>query len=88
MSSWSTQRILEYQALPNVLADSRSLKFMVEVYIDEYINLAMARSKQDLDHISNATMHGMHSMFSANKVDSKDPISKKMRIEKDDQWRI
>ena len=63
-------------------------KFMIEVYVDDYINLAMGRSKRDLDNISNATMHGMHSMFSTNKVDSKDPISEKKIIKKDGQWRI
>ena len=64
------------------------LKYMVEVYLNDYINLAMARSKCDLDHISNATMHGMHSVFPANKVDSEDPISKKKMIKKYGQWRV
>ena len=41
----------EYEALSDVSADSHSLKFMIEVYVDNYINLTMARSKCDLDHI-------------------------------------
>ena len=59
------------------------MRFMIEVYVDDYINLAIARSKRDLDHISNATMHGMHSVFPANKDDSEDPISEKKMIKKD-----
>ena len=58
------------------------MKFMIEVYVDDYINLVMARSKRDLDHISNTTMHGMHSVFPANKVESKDPISGKKMIKR------
>ena len=64
------------------------MKFMIEVYIDYYINLAITRSKRDIDHISNDTMHGMRSVFPANKDDSEDPISEKKMIKKDGQWII
>ena len=46
-----TKCSLEYEVLPDVWADSRPLKFMIEVYVNDYINLTMARSKRDLDHI-------------------------------------
>ena len=78
----------EYKALPDVLADGHPLRFMIEVYVGDCINPAIARSKRDLDHISNTTMHGMHSVFPANKDDSKDPIPKKKTIKKDGKWRI
>ena len=78
----------EYEALPSASADSCPLKFMIEVYVDDYINLAMARSKHGLDHISNATMHSMHSVSPANKIDRKDPISEKKMIRKDGQWQV
>ena len=76
----------EYEALPERSTDERSLKFMIEVYVDDYIHLATAHSKRDLDHISNSTMHGMHSVFPANDDDSEDPISEKKMIQKDGQW--
>ena len=69
-------------------ANGHPLKFIIEVYVNDYINLAVARSKRDLDHISNATIHGMHSVFPANKVDNKDPIFEKKMIKKDGQWRL
>ena len=72
----------EYETLPDLLADECPLKFMIEVYVEDHINLAMTRSKHDMDHISNATMYAMHSMFPANKVDSEYPISKKKMIKK------
>ena len=49
----------EYEALPDVSPDGRPLRFMIEVYVDDYMHLAIARSKRDLDHM----MHGMHSFF-------------------------
>ena len=36
----------------------------------------------------NATMHGMHSVFPANKVNIEDPISEKKMIKRDGQWQI
>ena len=56
--------------------------------MDDYIHMAISRSKRDLGHIFNSTMHGMHSIFPANGDDSKDPISEKKMIKKDGQWRI
>ena len=70
------------------MTDGRPLKFMIEVYVDDYIHLAITRSKRDLNHISNSTMHGMHSVFPANNDDSEDPILEKKMIKKDGQWRI
>ena len=32
----------EYEVLPDISADNRPLKFMIEVYVNNYINLAMA----------------------------------------------
>ena len=87
-SPTTTKGSPEYEALPEVSADNLPLKFMKEVYVDDYISLAMAWSKQDLGHIANATMHGMHSVFPASAVDSKDPISEKKMIDKDGQWRV
>ena len=64
------------------------MRFVIEVYINDYINLAIARSKRDLDHIANATMHGIHSVFPANKDDSDGPISEKKMIKKMDSGKL
>ena len=61
---------------------------MIEIYTDDYISLVMAQSKRVLDHIMNATMHGMHRVFPASAVVSEDPISEKEMIKKDGQWRV
>ena len=61
---------------------------MLEVYADDCISLAIAKSKKDLDHTVNARMHEKYSMFPASTIESKDPISEKKMIKKDGQWRV
>ena len=60
----------------------------MDIYVDNYITLAIVQSKAELDHIANTTMRGMHSVFPASAIDISDPISEKKMIKKDDQWRV
>ena len=53
------------------------MKFIMEVYVDDYISLAIPRSKKNLNLIANTIIHGMHSMFPASTVDNEDHISEK-----------
>ena len=64
------------------------MKFMIEVHVKNYINLAMARSKRSLDHILDTTMHGMRRVFPASTIDSGDPISEKKMIRKYSQGMV
>ena len=48
---------------------------MLEVYVDDYIVLAVPTSKEQLDHVANAILKGIHEVFPENKEDSKDSIS-------------
>ena len=84
-----TQSMPEYLALPDEPADpSHPLQFMMEVYVDDYISLAVPRCKADLDHLANATMHGIHSVFPANADDDEVPISLKKLKKFDGAWAI
>ena len=66
-----------YNALPK-MADRRDpLNFMLEVYVDNYLSLAIPQYKKDFDHLANATMHRIHSVSPAGDDDDKDPISVK-----------
>ena len=59
-----------------------------EGHVNDYISLVIPRSKKDLNHMTNTTMHGMHSMFLASTVDSDDPILEKKTKKKDGQWKV
>ena len=61
---------------------------MMEVYVNYYISLAIPQRKNDLGHIANAMMHGMHRMIPDSAINDKDPISEKKVIKKDGQWRV
>ena len=63
--------------LPHIL-DKQS-KFLLEVYMDDYITLAVATSQQQLNHIANATMYGIHDVF---------PTSPKKLTKKDGAWAL
>ena len=70
------------------MADNLPLKFMSDVYVDDYTSLLTVQSKKDLDHITNTAMHGIHSNFPASAIDSDDPTSERKMIKKDGQWRV
>lgn len=48
---------------------------MIEVYIDDYISLAIPRSKEDLKHVTNALLRGIHDVFPPGDDDSENAIS-------------
>ena len=48
---------------------------MMEVYVDNYITMAIAQSRKDINHIANATLHEMLIVFPVSKIRSEDPIS-------------
>ena len=84
-----TQSMPEYLALPDEPVDpNHPLMFMMEVYVDDYISLAVARCKADLDHLANATMHGIHSVFPENAKDEDDPISLKKLKKLEGAWAL
>ena len=62
--------------LPQTSSD-KSLSYMVEVYVDDYISLAIPTSQQQLRHVANAVMSGVHSVFPADEDDENDPLSLK-----------
>ena len=66
----------EYAKLPtsNKQGDG-GFNYMVEVYADDFISLAMALFKAQLDHVANSVMTGVHDVFPVNTVDNTDPLS-------------
>jgi hypothetical protein len=70
----------EAMALPEESTYKDSLKNMLEVYVDDFVNLIIPASQKHLWHVANAIMEGIHGVFPPDQDDSNDPISeKKMR---------
>ena len=67
-----------YVTLPNsVNSPMPPLKYLVYVYVDNFIGLAILTTKQQLNHVTNDIMCGIHDVFQAHKDASQDPISLK-----------
>lgn len=74
--------------LPRSAAEDATLKYFVEVYVDDFIPMAIATSQDQLEHVANAVMHGIHDVFPADDVDEEDPISFKKLLKKEGQWAL
>jgi hypothetical protein len=75
------------QQLPRK-AEVDKFKYFVDVYVDDFIPMAIATSQEQLEHVANAVLHGIHDVFPADDVDSEDPISLKKLLQKDGQWAL
>ena len=73
----------DYEALTKVGDPQLGFAYMVEVYVDNFMSLAIPVYQEQLRHVANAIMHGIHDVFPPDKVDSNDPISeRKLRQDK------
>ena len=82
-----TRHHKDYKALPlNRKPSDPPLRYMMEVYMDDFIDLAIATCQQDLDHLASATMTGIHDVFPPADVPAEDPISEKKLRKLDGAW--
>eukprot|EP00956_Cyclotella_meneghiniana_P012280 scaffold17443_cov38-Cyclotella_meneghiniana.AAC.11 len=64
------------------------LRYFIDVYVDDFIPLAIATTQEQLRHVSNAVMMGIHDIFPADEVDENDPISEKRLKKKEGEWAL
>jgi hypothetical protein len=58
----------------------------VEVYVDDYIALAIPTSQHQLKHVANAVMHGVHDVFPPAEEDTEDALSFKKLLKLEGMW--
>ena len=61
-------------------------RYVFEVYMDDFIDLAIPTCQQDLDHLASATMTGIHDVFPAAPTPAEDPISSRKLGKGDGAW--
>ena len=77
----------EYKALPQHRTETDlPLRYIKEVYVDDFIALAIPASQRDLDHLASATMHGIHDVFPPAAEPEVDPISNKKLRKREGAW--
>jgi hypothetical protein len=71
-------RASEFAILPMTARDKQGcFLYMVEVYVDDFMSLVIPVSQEQLCHVGNAVMHGIHDVFPPDAIDSNNPISEK-----------
>ena len=75
----------EYDKLPRN-ATKHKFQYLMEVYMDDFITLAIPTCQQQLDHLASATMHGIHDVFPPAPTPDIDPISEKKLKKLDGAW--
>lgn len=76
-------------ALPESAAPSEfKYKYLVEVYMDDYIAAAIATERRQLNHLSNVVMFGIHDVFPPDENDKEDPISFKKLEKSEGSWAL
>ena len=56
---------------------SDPFQYFIDVYVDDFISLMVPMSREQLHHVANAVIPGLHDVFLADEVDEEDPMSLK-----------
>jgi len=62
------------------------LRYLVEVYVDNYIGLAIPTPCTQLNHVANSVMCTIHKIVPGDSVDKNDPISLKKLAQQEGCW--
>ncbi len=75
-----------YGNLPDHSTKGYKMKYLLEVYVDNFISLVIPASHKHLQHVSNGTMMGIHDVFPPNEISGNDLISKKKLKQGDGEY--
>ena len=74
--------------LPKKDISNEPFNYMLEVYIYDYIELAIPKRQYQLHHVANSIITGIHDVFSPYKDDKEDAISLKKFLKNQAAWSI
>jgi hypothetical protein len=75
-----------YEDLPERDELGRGFRYLLEVYVDDFVSLVIPTSREQLHHVSTGTMTGIHDVFPADDIDANDPISEKKLKQLDGEY--
>ena len=76
----------DFQALPEHDKIPRPLSYMIEVYVNDFICIAIPTSQEQLHHVSKAIMTGIHDVFPPSDDKELDAILFKKVAKGEGQW--
>ena len=78
----------DFAELPKSDISDDPFNYMLEVYMKNCIALAVPRIRDQLHHVANTIMTGIHDVFSPDKDDKEDAISLRKILKKEAAWEI
>jgi hypothetical protein len=76
------------KALPKTVASFEGFRYFEDVYVDNFLVMAIGVSQEQLQHVADAVLQGVHDVFPASEVDANDPISLKKLEKLDGEWAL
>ena len=65
-----------------------SLHYLIEVFVDDFIVLAIQRSQEDLRHIANTVLQRINDVIPPDEIDDDDAISLKKVLKREGAWAV
>jgi hypothetical protein len=78
----------EVKKLPTSMDSYDGFRYFEDVYVDDFLALAIGLSQEQLQHVADAVLHGIHDVFPVDEVDENDPISLKKLKKQDGEWAL
>ena len=67
-------------------SEVQGFRYLVEVYMDDFMSLVTSTSRAPLEHVATAIMTGIHDVFPAQEDDTLDLISHKKMAQGDGRF--
>ncbi len=75
-----------FQELPHPDEISGDGRYLIEVFVDDFMSLVIATAQQQVIHVGTATMMGIHDVFPQDDIPQEDPISEKKLLKNEGQF--
>ena len=69
-------------------SSNEGFRYFIDVYVDDFLPMAIATSKEQLEHVANAVLQGIHDCFPQDSDEANDPISLKKLLKGEGQWAL
>ncbi len=81
-----TTGLKDYEVLPMATRGKPKLRYMLEVYVNDFIGLVTPTLKEHLRHVANTILERIHNVFPPDSDDDNDPISQKKLLKDEGQY--
>ena len=77
----------DFESLPITTTKER-FPYTVEIYVDDFVGMAIPASQEQLEHVATGIMMGAHDVFPEDENDEEDPLSLKKMKKFESMWAL